>query len=134
MRFQRRGPEGAERPVVLDEQGRALDLSPVTADIDGAFLAGNGIAAARDALPTLSEVDTTGLRVGPPVTRPGKDVRHVVWYLSQFMVLDLGDVVNTATPAGVAFGANDFPYLRAGDVVEVEIDRLGRQRHVVGHA
>jgi len=34
----------------------------------------------------------------------------------------------------VAFGANSFPYLRAGDVVEAEIDRLGRQRHVVGQA
>ncbi len=62
------------------------------------------------------------------------DVRHVVWYLSQFMVLDPGDVINTGTPAGVAFGANDFPYLTAGDVVEVEIDRLGRQRHVIGQA
>jgi hypothetical protein len=36
--------------------------------------------------------------------------------------------------AGVAFGAKDFPYLRAGDVVELEIDRLGRQRHVLGQA
>jgi 2-keto-4-pentenoate hydratase/2-oxohepta-3-ene-1,7-dioic acid hydratase in catechol pathway len=61
-------------------------------------------------------------------------VRHIVWYLSQFMVLDPGDVISTGTPAGVAFGANDFPYLVAGDVVEVEIDRLGRQRHVLGQA
>jgi 2-keto-4-pentenoate hydratase/2-oxohepta-3-ene-1,7-dioic acid hydratase in catechol pathway len=50
------------------------------------------------------------------------------------MVLEPGDVINTGTPAGVAFGANAFPYLRAGDVVEVEIDRLGRQRHVLGSA
>ena len=61
-------------------------------------------------------------------------VRHIVWYLSLFMVLEPGDVINTGTPAGVAFGANDFPYLRAGDVVEAEIDRLGRQRHVLGQA
>ncbi len=61
-------------------------------------------------------------------------VHQLVWYLSQFMVLDPGDVINTGTPAGVAFGANDFPYLQAGDVVEVEIDRLGRQRHTVGQA
>jgi 2-keto-4-pentenoate hydratase/2-oxohepta-3-ene-1,7-dioic acid hydratase in catechol pathway len=60
--------------------------------------------------------------------------RHLVWYLSQFMVLDPGDVINTGTPAGVAFGANDFPYLRPGDVVEAEIDRLGRQRHTMGQA
>lgn len=61
-------------------------------------------------------------------------VREVVRYLSHFMVLEPGDVINTGTPAGVAFGANDFPYLRAGDVVEAEIDGLGRQRHVLGQA
>ncbi|MBC6461812.1 fumarylacetoacetate hydrolase family protein, partial [Actinomadura sp. HBU206391] len=59
---------------------------------------------------------------------------HVVWYLSQFMVLEPGDVIDTGTPAGVALGADDIPYLTAGDVVEVEIDRLGRQRHVIGQA
>ncbi|WP_410573835.1 fumarylacetoacetate hydrolase family protein [Amycolatopsis sp. cmx-4-61] len=61
-------------------------------------------------------------------------VRHVVWYLSQFMVLEPGDVVNTGTPAGVAFGANDFPYLSEGDEVTVEIDGLGRQHHRIGRA
>ncbi|OXM63315.1 fumarylacetoacetate hydrolase family protein [Amycolatopsis vastitatis] len=62
------------------------------------------------------------------------DVRHIVWYLSQFMVLEPGDVVNTGTPAGVAFGANDFPYLSEGDEVTVEIDGLGRQCHRIGRA
>ncbi len=61
-------------------------------------------------------------------------VRHIVWYLSQFMVLEPGDVVNTGTPAGVAFGANDFPYLSEGDEVTVEIDGLGRQHHRIGQA
>ncbi|ONI92143.1 2-hydroxyhepta-2,4-diene-1,7-dioate isomerase [Saccharothrix sp. ALI-22-I] len=61
-------------------------------------------------------------------------VHHIVWYLSQFMVLEPGDVVNTGTPAGVALGANDFGYLREGDTVEVGIDRLGVQRHLVGQA
>jgi 2-keto-4-pentenoate hydratase/2-oxohepta-3-ene-1,7-dioic acid hydratase in catechol pathway len=56
------------------------------------------------------------------------DVPYVIWYLSQFMVLDPGDVVNTGTPAGVAMGTAGQPYLRPGDVVEVEIDGLGRQR------
>jgi hypothetical protein len=73
MRFQRLGPDGAERPVVLDEHGRAFDLSPVTPDIDRAFLSGGGVAAAAQALTggTLSEVDTAGLRVGAPIARPG---------------------------------------------------------------
>lgn len=55
-------------------------------------------------------------------------VAHVVWYLSQFMVLHPGDVINTGTPAGVALGIPGNPYLREGDVVELEIDGLGRAR------
>lgn len=54
------------------------------------------------------------------------DVEHVVWYLSQFMVLRPGDLINTGTPAGVALGLPGNPYLRAGDTVTLEIDGLGR--------
>jgi 2-keto-4-pentenoate hydratase/2-oxohepta-3-ene-1,7-dioic acid hydratase in catechol pathway len=61
-------------------------------------------------------------------------VHHLVWYLSQFMVLRPGDVINTGTPAGVALGHPDTPFLRAGDVVELEIDGLGRQRQIFGQA
>ena len=61
-------------------------------------------------------------------------VHHLVWYLSQFMVLRPGDVINTGTPAGVALGQADKPYLRAGDVVELEIHGLGRQRQTFGQA
>ena len=61
-------------------------------------------------------------------------VRHLVWYLSRFMVLRPGDVINTGTPAGVALGVPGTPYLLPGDVVEVEIDGLGRQRQIFGKA
>jgi 2-keto-4-pentenoate hydratase/2-oxohepta-3-ene-1,7-dioic acid hydratase in catechol pathway len=45
------------------------------------------------------------------------------------MVLRPGDVINTGTPAGVAMGQPEPKrYLRAGDVVELEIEGLGRQR------
>jgi len=283
MRLLRVGPVGDERPAVLDAHGAAYDLTSLTSDINGAFLAGGGVDRVREALAdgVLPPVDLAGQRIGAPVARPGKvvcvglnyadhaaetatlppaepvlfmkatntvvgpddtvliprgsvktdyeielaviigrtaryldslddadgviagyaiaddvterafqherggqwdkgkscetfnplgpwlvtpdevgdpqglamrlrvngeprqdghtknmifGVRHVVWYISQFMVLEPGDVINTGTPAGVAFGANDFPYLRAGDVVEVEIDGLGGQRHVLGQA
>ncbi|MFG1944985.1 fumarylacetoacetate hydrolase family protein [Nonomuraea sp. NPDC048826] len=62
------------------------------------------------------------------------DVAEIVRYLSQFMVLEPGDVINTGTPAGVAMGMPGQPYLRAGDVVELEIEALGRQRQTVGQA
>ncbi|MFJ6011799.1 fumarylacetoacetate hydrolase family protein [Streptomyces sp. NPDC092952] len=56
-------------------------------------------------------------------------VGEVVRYLSHFMTLYPGDVINTGTPAGVALGQPEpKPYLRAGDVVELEIVGLGRQR------
>ncbi len=62
-------------------------------------------------------------------------VAHIVWYLSQFMVLRPGDVINTGTPEGVALGRPDLPwYLRQGDVVELEIAGLGRQQQSLGQA
>ena len=63
------------------------------------------------------------------------DVPYLVWYISQFMTLYPGDVINTGTPAGVALGDPEHrPYLRAGDVVELEIDGLGRQRQTMRDA
>ncbi|MEU6929171.1 fumarylacetoacetate hydrolase family protein [Streptomyces sp. 2RAF24] len=56
-------------------------------------------------------------------------VAEVVRYVSRFMTLYPGDIINTGTPAGVAMGQPEpKPYLRAGDVVELEIEGLGRQR------
>lgn len=55
-------------------------------------------------------------------------VGHLVWYLSQFMTLQPGDVLLTGSPAGIALGRPDKPFLRAGDLVEVEVAGLGRQR------
>ncbi|HET6858905.1 MAG TPA: fumarylacetoacetate hydrolase family protein [Streptomyces sp.] len=56
-------------------------------------------------------------------------VGEVVRYVSRFMTLYPGDVINTGTPAGVAMGRPEpKPYLRSGDVVELEIEGLGRQR------
>jgi len=280
MRLLRVGPAGDERPAVLDSEGRMFDLSDTVSEINGAWLAGNGIEQARAALAAggLPELDQE-VRIGPPIARPGKVVciglnysdhaeethaelptepvvfmkapntvigpndqvmvprnsfktdweielavvigrtahyvgdhaeamncvagyaiandvserefqlerggtwdkgkscatfnplgpwlvtrddvpdpqqlrmqlwvngewrQHsntknmifgVVRYVSQFMVLEPGDVINTGTPAGVALGQPEpKPYLRAGDVIELEIDGLGRQRQEVGQA
>jgi 2-keto-4-pentenoate hydratase/2-oxohepta-3-ene-1,7-dioic acid hydratase in catechol pathway len=277
------GPAGHERPVLAGGDGRHYDLTPVTADLDGAFLASDGLARvhAADSAGELTTVDITGLRVGPPVARPGvvlcigmnyaahaaesggvppaepvifykapntvvgprddvliprgstrtdwevelavvigararylgspadalgciagyatsndlserefqlersggqwskgkscetfnplgpwlvtpdemadpqdlplrswvngqprqdsttKDmvfgVAHLIWHLSQFTVLEPGDVVNTGTPQGVALSGR-FDYLRPGDVVEVEVAGLGRQRNACREA
>ncbi|XKK60682.1 fumarylacetoacetate hydrolase family protein [Streptomyces sp. ARC32] len=283
MKLLRVGEPGAEVPVVLDDDGASFALGGLTADIDGAFLAGDGVDRVRHALAdgALPGFDPVGRRIGAPVARPGKvvcvglnyrdhaeetgadaperpvvfmkdpatvvgphdtvriprgsvrtdwevelavvigararylaspdeaagriagyaisndvserefqldystqwdlgkscetfnplgpwlvtpdevgdpqelglrlsvngigrqsghsknmifDVAHLVWYLSQYMVLRPGDVINTGTPAGVALGLPGNPYLRAGDVVELSIDGLGTQRQTFTNA
>lgn len=276
MQLLRLGPAGDERPAVRADDGTVFDLGPVTDEIDGAFLAEDGLARARDALSAgrLPALDTDGLRMGAPIARPGAvlcigqnyaahaaetgdappsvpvlffkhpntvvgpyddvqipkgsektdwevelavvigsraryldspeeaarhiagyavsndvserafqieqsggqwskgkccetfnplgpallpadevddvqklrlrswvngeprqdsttadmvfAVNHLVWHLSQYLVLEPGDVINTGTPQGVALSGK-FPFLSAGDVMALEIDGLGRQ-------
>nr|WP_202897339.1 fumarylacetoacetate hydrolase family protein [Actinopolymorpha pittospori] len=276
----RLGAAGEERPAVRTDDGRILDLSSLTKDIDGSFLAGGGIATVREAvasnrLPQIEDAgDGSGLRVGSPIARPGAvlcigqnyaahaaesgspppktpilffkhpntvvgpydevpiprgstktdwevelgvvigktakylesvevaldyvagyvvsndvserafqleesggqwskgksaeafnplgpwlvpaeevqpqelrlattingetrqdsvtadmifGVAFLVWHLSQYLVLEPGDLINTGTPQGVAMSGR-FPYLKSGDVMELEIAGLGQQR------
>lgn len=51
-------------------------------------------------------------------------VAEIIHHLSQYLVLEPGDLINTGTPQGVALSGR-FPYLREGDVMEVGIERLG---------
>ncbi|MFF5212987.1 hypothetical protein [Streptosporangium sp. NPDC000396] len=107
MKLMRLGAPGEEVLAVRADDGRMHALSDLAADIDGVFLASGGIGRAREAL-------AAGTR---PVLDP------------------LGPwPVNTATPAGVALGLPDTPYLRAGDVVELSIDGLGTQRQSFANA
>jgi 2-keto-4-pentenoate hydratase/2-oxohepta-3-ene-1,7-dioic acid hydratase in catechol pathway len=53
-------------------------------------------------------------------------VAYIIWHLSQYLVLDPGDIINTGTPQGVALSGK-FPYLRAGDRMEIAIEKLGKQ-------
>lgn len=55
-------------------------------------------------------------------------VAHLVHYLSQFMVLEPGDLVTTGTPPGVGSGMKPPQYLKAGDVMALEINGLGAQQ------
>ncbi|GAP51575.1 fumarylacetoacetate hydrolase family protein [Streptomyces azureus] len=283
MKLLRVGAPGEERPAVRTDDGRLLDLSSVTRDIDGDFLASGGVDRARAAVVAggLPELDTDGLRIGAPLVRPGKiicvglnyrdhaaetgaaipprpvvfmkdpgtvvgpydevliprgsvktdwevelavvigrraryldgpeaaraviagyaishdvserefqleyspqwdlgkscetfnplgpwlvtadevgdpqdlglhlsvngvkrqdgrtgdmifPVDHIVSYLSQYMVLEPGDVINTGTPAGVALGLPGTPFLRPGDTVELSVDGLGSQRQTFTQA
>ena len=59
-------------------------------------------------------------------------VAHLVWYCSQFFVMEPGDVIITGTPPGVGMGIKPEPkFLKAGDVVRLGIDGLGEQQQKV---
>lgn len=55
----------------------------------------------------------------------------IVHYLSQFLVLEPGDLINTGTPPGVGMGQLPQVWLQPGDVMELAVDALGRQRQCV---
>jgi 2,4-didehydro-3-deoxy-L-rhamnonate hydrolase len=61
------------------------------------------------------------------------DPYFIVHHLSQFMVLEPGDLIDTGTPPGVGMGLDPQVWLAPGDVMELGIDGLGVQRqHVIG--
>ena len=59
------------------------------------------------------------------------DPYFIVHYLSQFLVLEPGDLINTGTPPGVGMGFQPQVWLQAGDVMELSIEGLGQQRQTV---
>jgi 2-keto-4-pentenoate hydratase/2-oxohepta-3-ene-1,7-dioic acid hydratase in catechol pathway len=88
-------------------------------------------------LVTPDEVDHGSLRLQSWVNgEPRQDsttadmifgVEHLVHDLSRYITLEPGDLILTGTPQGVGLSGK-FPYLKAGDVVELAIEGLGRQR------
>ena len=56
---------------------------------------------------------------------------HIVWYCSQFFVMEPGDVITTGTPPGVGLGMKPPQYLKPGDVIRLGIDGLGEQQQKV---
>jgi 2,4-didehydro-3-deoxy-L-rhamnonate hydrolase len=59
------------------------------------------------------------------------DPYFIVHYLSQFLVLEPGDLINTGTPPGVGMGMQPPVWLKAGNVIELGIEGLGSQRQTV---
>lgn len=88
-------------------------------------------------LVTPDEVDHDNLRLRSWVNgEPRQDsttldmifsVEYLIWHLSQYLVLDPGDLLLTGTPEGVALSGR-FPFLRAADLCSIEVEGLGRQK------
>jgi 2-keto-4-pentenoate hydratase/2-oxohepta-3-ene-1,7-dioic acid hydratase in catechol pathway len=114
MKLMRIGAAGAERPVLWSDDGRHFDLTGLTRDIDGDFLADGGIEAARLAhhVAELPEIDVTGQRVGAPVARPG-------------VVLCLGlNYAAHAIESGVALPPEPVIFYKAPNTVVGPYDEL----------
>ena len=58
-------------------------------------------------------------------------VAHIVWYCSQFFIVEPGDLITTGTPPGVGLGMKPERYLKAGDEMRLGITGLGEQRQRV---
>ncbi len=61
-------------------------------------------------------------------------IRTIIATLSQGMTLEPGDIIATGTPSGVGFARNPPEYLKAGDVMETEVEGIGVLRNVVVNA
>jgi len=61
-------------------------------------------------------------------------IDHCIWYITQFMELKAGDVINTGTPQGVGMGFKPERYIHGGEIIETGVDGLGtiRSRVVKG--
>jgi 2-keto-4-pentenoate hydratase/2-oxohepta-3-ene-1,7-dioic acid hydratase in catechol pathway len=92
-------------------------------------------------LVTTDEIDTANLamtlKLNGETVQNGSTgtmvfkVPHLVHYISQFMILEPGDVITTGTPPGVGMGMKPPRYLKPGDTMEVSIEGLGTQRQSV---
>lgn len=85
-----------------------------------------------DALPDYDRLRLTTHVNGQPRQDSNTDdliftVPHLVWYISQFMTLEPGDVITTGTPSGVGARMDPPGLLQPGDKVELRIDKLGTQ-------
>jgi 2,4-didehydro-3-deoxy-L-rhamnonate hydrolase len=125
------GNDVSERAFQLEESG-------------GQWSKGKSAATFNPLGPTLVPVDEVSdiqsLRIWSTVNgEPRQDsntvdmifsVAEIIFNLSQYLVLEPGDVINTGTPEGVALSGR-FPYLAVGDIMELGIDGLGTQRQRV---
>lgn len=82
------------------------------------------------ALPMFLDVNGKRMQTGSTKTMIFS-IQHLVHYISQFMVLEAGDVVTTGTPPGVGLGMKPPVFLKAGDVMRLGIEGLGEQQQKV---
>ena len=60
-------------------------------------------------------------------------INHCIWYISQFMELKAGDVINTGTPGGVGMGLKPEKFLKGGEVIITSIEGIGMIKNKVAN-
>jgi 2-keto-4-pentenoate hydratase/2-oxohepta-3-ene-1,7-dioic acid hydratase in catechol pathway len=58
-------------------------------------------------------------------------IPQIISRLSKVMTLEAGDIISTGTPEGVALKNPDFPFLKDGDLIEMEVEGLGAIKNTV---
>jgi 2,4-diketo-3-deoxy-L-fuconate hydrolase len=96
----------------------------------GPWLVTKDEIADPQALPMWLDVNGARMQKGSTATMIF-DVRKLVSYISQFMILRPGDVITTGTPPGVGMGMKPQQFLKAGDTVSLGIEGLGQQAQSV---
>lgn len=96
----------------------------------GPWLVTSDEVRSPDNLPMSLEVNGRTMQKGSTATMIFK-CDFILHYVSQFMVLEPGDVVTTGTPPGVGAGMKPPTYLKPGDVMTLSIEGLGRQQQKV---
>ena len=123
MRIARVGAPGAERPVVVTAEGRLLDLTPLTHDVDGAFL---GRLGALDTTHLPELVGEGSPRYGAPLTRPGKIVGIGLNYACH--AAQVGQPVPTEpvvflkAPTSLCGPTDDIRMLRGSRTTDYEVE------------
>lgn len=121
----------SERSFQIERGGQwSKGKSAETFNPCGPYLVTPDELGAVDALGMWLDVNGVRRQDGSTATMLFKPA-FIVHYLSQFMVLEPGDLINTGTPPGVGMGLKPPTYLQAGDVVELGIQGLGSQRQQI---
>lgn len=140
MKFMRIGPIGRELPVVKDGD-RYLDLSPITDDIDGAFLAEDPVVRVSGELGDLNELDgAADLRVGPPIARPSAvfciGMNYAAHAAESGSPPPTDPVLFLKTPNTVCGPDDDVPIPRGADTTDWEVELgvvIGRRASYLDH-
>jgi 2-keto-4-pentenoate hydratase/2-oxohepta-3-ene-1,7-dioic acid hydratase in catechol pathway len=121
-----------------------VSLRLVTYNSNGKWLSGKALDSFAPCGPALviDEIsDPQNLDIATRVnsqTLQQSNTRHMIFsvaktisYISQLMTLEPGDIIATGTPEGVGFKRTPPIFLKDGDVVEVEIEKIGTIRNPV---